>query len=107
MKLQVIEELAYIPANATVIKLNGAYEHIVKDEIVVYGKEYSVQKRIKPPAGYRFIIDIQSHSISQEEVGKKFIWHTTLKELNNVYQKGVETGGRAKASGESCFPDTP
>lgn len=93
--LKVIEELAYIPEGATVVKKGGEYEHIVKDEIVIYAKDPARTQRIKPPAGYRFIIGVQSHSINMEEVGKEFVWHTSLEALNDEYESRVEGSSRA------------
>ena len=85
MMLRVILELGRIPEGAEVVKIGGTHEFSVKDKIVIYADDPELTQTIGPGAGYRFIIDHESHSISRVEVSKFFVWHASLEELNERF----------------------
>jgi hypothetical protein len=87
--LKVLARLGDIPVGATVTKIGGVKEYLVRDRVDIYD-EQGTQHRIHANDGCYYLIG--DGYINAYGFEKKLIWHTSLEELNNVYQEGMEAG---------------
>ena len=88
--LKVIAKLGDIPIGATVTKIGGKNEYIVRDRLDIYLVD-GTQNRIHANDGCLFLTNGSGY-INAYGFSKELIWHTSLEELNHVYEKGMEAG---------------
>ena len=80
--LKVIARLEDIPVGATVTKLGGHKEYIVRDRVDIYS-ETGEQTRIHADDGCRYLTGAEGY-INAYGFGKELIWHTSLDQLNEI-----------------------